>query len=113
MTSLATQRCFNHPFREAVARCPECFRFYCRECITEHEGRVICATCLGKFKGRPKKSGGGIRRITAIARCGIALLIAWLFFYSIARSLVAIPSSFHARALWSLLNPQALGEDVE
>ncbi len=49
MPALASQRCLNHATREAVARCPECGHFYCRECITEHDDRVICASCLKKL----------------------------------------------------------------
>ena len=45
---LAHQRCFNHATREAVARCPECHHFFCRECITEHDDRVLCTGCLKK-----------------------------------------------------------------
>ena len=51
LVNLSQQRCFNHTSREAVARCPECGRFFCRECITEHDDRVLCAVCLGK-KGK-------------------------------------------------------------
>jgi hypothetical protein len=46
MAKLAGQRCLHHAAREAVARCPECGRFYCRECVTDHEGRVLCQGCL-------------------------------------------------------------------
>ncbi|MBT8374528.1 MAG: rhomboid family protein, partial [Deltaproteobacteria bacterium] len=35
MKDLALQRCNNHGQREAVARCPKCRRYFCRECITE------------------------------------------------------------------------------
>ena len=36
MSNLIHQRCSNHPGREAAVRCPECGRFFCRECVTEH-----------------------------------------------------------------------------
>ena len=48
MSALAHQRCFHHSLREAVARCPECRQFYCRECVTEHDDRMFCAACLRK-----------------------------------------------------------------
>ena len=56
MTALAHQRCFNHALREAAARCPGCGNFFCRECVTEHDDRVLCAACLetGKTKGKIK-----------------------------------------------------------
>jgi len=51
MQDLTHQRCHHHQFREAAARCPECGRYFCRECITEHADRVLCASCLGKKIG--------------------------------------------------------------
>ena len=39
--------------REAVARCPECTQFFCRECITEHDDRVLCSACLKKLARVP------------------------------------------------------------
>jgi hypothetical protein len=53
MQNLLLQRCFNHGMREAAARCPECGRFYCRECITEHDDRVLCSACLKKLARAP------------------------------------------------------------
>ena len=52
--SISQARCGNHAGREAVARCPECRGFFCRECITEHEGRLICAQCQLRL-ARPEK----------------------------------------------------------
>ena len=59
---LSAQRCFNHAGREAVARCPECSRYFCRECISEHRGRVVCAGCLASLSATVKERrsiGGG------------------------------------------------------
>ena len=42
------QRCWNHEAREAACRCPACGRSYCRECVSEHEGRLLCAACLSR-----------------------------------------------------------------
>jgi len=39
-------RCFYHDFREAACRCPICQRYFCRECVTEHDDRVLCVECL-------------------------------------------------------------------
>jgi hypothetical protein len=43
---IAHLRCQQHPHREAVARCPNCSQSFCRECITEHDGRMLCLPCL-------------------------------------------------------------------
>ena len=100
MENLARQRCFNHRTREAVARCPECGRFFCRECITEHEDRVLCASCLEKQHDfRPIRTirFSGIVRIAQFLSGGILL---WFFFYYLGQVLLSLPDSFHEGTLW-------------
>lgn len=101
-SSIPQGRCYHHPQREAVARCPVCSRFYCRECITEHDDRVICSSCLREIAGAgPARSKG--RRLSWVLPVlqGIcSLLVAWLVFYSVGRLLLRIPSSFHEGTLW-------------
>ncbi len=67
MTELWTQRCQFHALREAVARCPECQRYFCRECVTEHDERLLCASCLRKLLER---SSPDKRRGRALLRAG-------------------------------------------
>jgi len=43
---LGDTTCVIHPDRQSVARCPSCKQFFCSECITEHEGKLTCASCL-------------------------------------------------------------------
>jgi len=99
MNEIARQRCFNHLDREAVARCPECERFFCRECITEHKDRVICAACLkvmaGRGRGKTRHSGAILA-----AKCSLGFLVLWFSFFAVGRMLLRIPSSFHDGALW-------------
>ncbi len=102
MSTLALQRCLHHGEREAIARCPECGHFFCRECITEHDERVICASCLAKLT-RPAEAKARRFRLAALrpwigAFSGI--VVAWLCFYFIGRTLAAVPSDFHAKSLW-------------
>ncbi len=100
MTSVALQRCFHHARREAVARCPDCRAYYCRECITEHEDRIICAACL---KRRVEKTPARRLRWTLILRIAeglIGLLITWTFFYCLGRALILMPTSFHEGTVW-------------
>ncbi|MBM4142601.1 MAG: rhomboid family protein [Lentisphaerae bacterium] len=100
MSQIATQKCFNHAGREAAARCPACGRCFCRECITEHEGRVMCAACLRRSVP-PRGRGGGLQALLAAAlRCAAGFLTAWLVFYYVAQALLRLPSSFHEGALW-------------
>lgn len=101
MTSLLQQRCFNHAFREAVARCPDCGRYYCRECITEHEDKVLCATCLSekalKTPGKKRTFGGFLQAVFSFS---LGLTSIWIIFYYLGRVLVTLPSSFHDGTLW-------------
>src|SRR5260370_40879694 len=100
MQNLADKRCFNHAGREAVARCPECTQFYCRECITEHDDRVLCAPCLRKLARVPLFRRRGFGRTFRAAQVMLGLLAAWLFFYLIGSTLRSIPASFHVGELW-------------
>ena len=108
MRSLTHQRCFNHSLREAAARCPECAQFYCRECITEHDDRVICASCLKKLAKVPftQRTGfvGVMRSVQLIA--GLVTLV--IFFYLLGQSLLSMPSSFHDGTVWK---PDLLAEE--
>ena len=92
---LVDQRCLNHPGREAAVRCPGCRRFFCRECVTEHAERWLCADCLRRGRARldrrrPARVGWG-----TIGQAATALLLAWLFFYGVGKALVAVPVSVH------------------
>lgn len=99
---LARQRCFNHARREAVARCPECGRYFCRECVTEHEDRVLCASCLTRLTRDAGRARRSWRRLTRLFQCVAGVLILWLCFYVLGRGLLALPSSFHEGAVWQV-----------
>jgi hypothetical protein len=101
MPGLHHKVCLNHHEREAVARCPECGYFYCRECIAEHDDRVICAACLRKML-RPveRKQSPAIRWLLRTAAFGFSMLSGWLAFYCVGKILLSIPTSFHDGTLW-------------
>lgn len=105
MPQLVHQRCFTHAHREAAARCPECKRFFCRECITEHEDRVLCAACLEQLAGAKEKR----RRIWRFwgrgGLCLVGVFTVWLAFYFCARALLLIPDSFHEGTIWEYRGP--------
>ncbi len=82
--------CWNHEAREAVCRCPGCGRGYCRECVTEHEARLLCARCLEalvRTEGVRPKSG---RPMTSLWMAVAGLLLAWMFFYGAGQALILI-----------------------
>lgn len=99
-TDLVRSRCFRHPRREAVARCPACTRVYCRECVTEHEGRVICATCLAQLTLESTDRPRRVRKVLQALYLSCSLLFLWLVFFVMGRLLLMIPSDFHEGSLW-------------
>jgi len=95
MNELVHERCFNHPSREAVARCLECSRVFCRECVTEHDDRVICASCLqAKVRSRTAARSRFLVPVRTMQFLA-SLLVAWTFFYLLGRFLISIPTSVH------------------
>jgi hypothetical protein len=102
MQSLANQRCYNHAMREAAARCPECKQFFCRECITEHDDRVVCAACLARITRKPLAQRFSFVRILWFAQCVLGLLVVWYFFFLYGEHLLKLPNSFHEGTLWQV-----------
>ena len=98
--SLSSQRCFNHAAREAVARCPECGGYFCRECITEHDDRVLCSACLKKLAGVRFLRRPAFIRAAHFLQCACGVLVVWFFFYLIGDGLVRLPDAFHEGTLW-------------
>ena len=91
MSSLAIQqRCWNHDAREAVCRCPECGRSFCRECVTEHEARLLCASCLNKLAGAHAARRAGLRRLLPAAMALSGILLAWVVFYGAGEALLLV-----------------------
>ena len=95
MPAILASRCLLHPHRESVARCPECHQAYCRECITEHDGRVMCASCLRQLtrglERKPLRLGGLWRPFQVT----FGIVVAWLLFFLLGHFLLQIPSEWH------------------
>ena len=102
---LTRQRCVIHLDREAAARCPSCGRFYCRECVTEHEGRLLCERFAAR--SQPTRARGAWKKPLLAAGRVVSLtasvLLAWFFFHLLGRELVSLPDEFHAANLWKPL----------
>lgn len=94
------QRCVHHPDREAAARCPECGRFFCRECVSEHDDRVLCASCLAAGL-RVQAAGGSRFGLISRAFCAVlGLCLAWWFFDLVGQGLMRLPASVHEGSIW-------------
>jgi hypothetical protein len=96
MPAIQQLRCTRHQEREAAARCVLCENFFCRECVTEHNGKMLCAKCL-RIESAPRKTAPRTwHRIPLqifLAFCSTALL--WLIFYGASQLLLTIPDRFH------------------
>ena len=99
---LAKSVCLIHADRSAVARCPSCAEFFCSECITEHSGKLICASCLaGSSVQRSTGSSVGFGLYPFILLQLIAgLTLCWVLFYFAARFLADMPDEFHDGTIW-------------
>jgi hypothetical protein len=98
--SIQTRRCARHSGREAAARCPACGGFFCRECIVEHEGQLLCTACLAKAAASAHSVAGrsaALRRRLALVAATLAAL---LVFYGMGSVLLNVPPEFHRGTIW-------------
>lgn len=85
--SLAQQRCWNHATRGAVCRCPVCQRHFCRECVSEHDARLLCGGCIRVSAAAQDRPHSRARRIgIPLLAVGTAVL-AWVAFFSLGQVL--------------------------
>lgn len=87
--------CLLHPDREAVARCPECRQPCCRECVTEHEGRFLCATCLRRRSRAAERRRGGTGWLSVPVQIAAGLVLAAVVFHALGLLLLQVPSEWH------------------
>lgn len=98
---LVATRCYNHPDREASARCTACGRFHCRECVAEHDGRMICGVCLRKERSTETSARRPWLAISMrVAQGLVAAIVAWTCFYLAGRALLQVPADFHEGTVW-------------
>jgi hypothetical protein len=100
MPDITQQRCRNHVKREAVACCPSCGRYFCRECITEHEDKVLCAACLRNLVDPARQQTRHFQGLIRSGQLLLGILILYITFYYVAEILLAIPTEFHEGTLW-------------
>jgi hypothetical protein len=93
--SVASQRCFNHHQREAAAVCLECSRTFCRECVTEHDDRVICASCLPSIASGDPRRSTSLRHLLLALQGLLGFALLWLTFFALGQMLLQMPTEFH------------------
>jgi hypothetical protein len=100
---LHARRCARHAAREAAARCPGCGEFFCRECVVEHGGRLLCAACLARTTVANARRGERLAALRRLAGTAGGALALWLVFYWVGALLVKIPPDFHDGTIWKKL----------
>ena len=101
MIDLSQQRSTHHPAREAAVRCPECGRCFCRECVTEHSGRLMCTPCLLRAAAGPLARRRGLVGVLRVAQLLSGMIVLWFFFYCLGQALLSIPSAYHEGEVWT------------
>jgi len=87
MNTAIHQRCWNHEGREAVCRCPGCGRSFCRECVTEHEARLLCAACLRNLVRGGKRARRGARLVPLLMMAA-GILLAWILLFGAGETMI-------------------------
>lgn len=101
MEPLSQQRCYHHGRREAVVRCPQCRRYFCRECVTEHRDRMLCSDCLNRVTGKAGTIPRRWRqRWNLLAQGALGFMLLWYAFYLVGVMLLAIPHEWHEGTIW-------------
>ena len=90
MTAGLEQRCWNHEGREAVCQCLECGRSFCRECVSEHETRLLCASCLGRVSQSAVRRRRPLRGVVVPLMLVAGLLIAWIVLFGAGESMLIL-----------------------
>lgn len=104
---LHLRRCARHTAREAAARCPACAEFFCRECIVEHDGRLLCSACLAKRAISVEQRRGRFRGVSRVLRTGAGVIALWLVFYWIGALLLKVPRDLHDGTVWKKISDDA------
>ena len=98
--ALHARRCVRHTTREAAARCPACGEFFCRECVVEHAGKLLCAPCLAKSAVASEIRRKKLVRLRRAAQTVAGLLALWFAFYGLGALLLKVPPTVHDGTIW-------------
>jgi|SRR5580698_8482302 hypothetical protein len=90
-TGLRYARCLFHAQREAAARCPHCGGTFCRECVTDEEGKLACPPCLRRIACPPAPRLSLTRRFRQILAGLTALASLMALFFALLQWRVNTP----------------------
>ena len=97
MPTAIQQRCWNHELREAVCRCLGCGRSYCRECVTEHTGRLLCAGCIAKEGVADRPRSRRFQGLGMPLAAMLAFFFAWLVLYGTGAGIITLTQRMEQR----------------
>jgi len=89
--SLRHARCLFHPLREAAAMCPLCGGTFCRECVTDEEGKLACPPCLRRLARPPAPKASRARAFREVLFGLTALACVAVLFFALLRWRVDTP----------------------
>jgi hypothetical protein len=90
-TGLRYARCLFHPLREAAGRCPHCGGTFCRECVTDEEGKLACPPCLRRMARSPAPKASLTRCLRQVLAGLTALAALTALFFALLRWRVNTP----------------------
>ena len=70
-----------------MCRCPACGRSFCRECVAEHEQRLLCAVCLDAAV-HTLPPARGRRLLARVALAVVGILLAWMVLFCAGESIL-------------------------
>jgi hypothetical protein len=100
VAALQHPHCLNHPRREAAAQCTSCKQPFCRECVTELDGRMVCGACHRAKVEAKAKSKRDWFLVTASLQALLGLVLLWGTAWFFGKLLLSTPSAFHEGAMW-------------
>ena len=107
MPALAHQKCFEHSYREASSQCLQCKRYFCRECVVEHAGKLLCASCLAKITDSREHRRERLAGAWRVAGTLAGVLALWLALYGLGALLLKIPPEFHDGTIWKKVRDES------
>jgi hypothetical protein len=108
---LRNARCLFHPLREAAAKCPHCGGTFCRECVTDEEGKLACPPCLRNLARPPAPKASGLRFFREVVSGLTALACLTAVFFVLLRWRMNTPEDH--LDLGSVANEVLSGQDNE
>jgi hypothetical protein len=69
--------------------------FFCRECVVEHEDRVLCSACLRRETHTGDGPGRRWAWLGLAARAAVSFALLWLVFGLLGEGLLRLPDAYH------------------